>query len=64
MLRTNTPRLIFTSTGQNVDEARPSIRADEIADAVQQQNHSEEKQQGDPGPIAALGALMTRLMTK
>ena len=35
---------------QNVDEAHPSVRADEFADAVQQQNHREQKHQGDPGP--------------
>src|SRR5262245_25863096 len=42
-------RVYLFNAGQNVDEAHPSVRADEFADAVQQQNHSEEKQQGDPG---------------
>src|SRR5262245_9771828 len=44
------PTFLTVSAGQNVDEARPSIRADEIADAVQQQSHCEQKHQGDPGP--------------
>jgi hypothetical protein len=44
------PTFLTVSAGQNVDEAHPSVRTDEFADAVQQQNHCEEKQQGDPGP--------------
>ena len=52
--------LIFSGASQNVDEARRSFRVDECSGALDQHNHSEEKEKGTQ---IRIGALTTRPTT-